>query len=82
MIFRPGSARSGASVTDTVLLTLRHHLGRAMKSLLHRDHFAAGEAFFPSAVPAQPDKLRRSLDGGPHRIELFQPARMPIDKHR
>src|ERR1700688_396427 len=67
---------------DTVLLAFRHDLGCAVKPLLDGDHLRAGEPFLASSVPAQPNKLRRSLHRAHNGIELFQSIRMAVGKYR
>src|SRR5579859_1660399 len=59
-------------------VTFRHDVGRAVKPLLDRHHLAAGQPLVTPSVPAQPDQLRRPLDGAHDGIELLQAIGMPV----
>ncbi len=63
-------------------LPFRHDLGRAVKPLLDRKHFAAGPPLLPPPIPAKPDKLRRSLHGIHDGVELLQAVGMRVRKPR
>ena len=67
--------------TDTVPFEPGHDLGRAVKALFNCNHLPAGEALFASSILAEPNKLRRSLHGAHHGVELFQSVRMAVYEH-